>query len=959
MSPERWQRVEALLDGALDRTPSDRTAWLRAECGADDALYREVARLLDAVASPNARWSGGPQSFVGLVAEVEAAAARDDERRAPEQIGAWRVVATAGEGGMGTVYTVERNDGAYRMRAALKIVRTGLHLDETFVRRFREERQILARLDHPNVARLLDGGVTEDGRPYYVMEFVDGAPIDRWCDDRRASIDARLALFAKVCDAVAAAHANDIVHRDLKPSNVLVTAAGEPKLLDFGIAKTLAPFRYTAEHAVASGEGVAQSTLTRTGERLLTPEYASPEQIRGEAVTPATDVYALGVLLYELLTGQRPYHGRNRSRHEIERAILEEAPTRPSAVATRPLGTDAATAGSAAGAPSRHTSESIAAARGLTPAELRRRLRGDLDTIVLAALRKEPHRRYPSAAQLADDVRRHLDGRAVNARGDSVAYRARVWVGRHRRTVIAGSAGIVLGIAALTAVTNRGTRRLPLEFMTQSGLTREVTTNSPVAVRYFADGLRAYARGNWNNATRAFQAALAEDSTFALAAAYGSDAANRDEDYSTSRDLLDVSQRHAETATELERLIILARYWSRFRSPNLAAYADTLNRRFPNAVDTPFWLGRAALAAGDWATAGAEFKRVLERDSSATRNLVPCIACEARTELVNVYLLSDSLETAERFASEVAKLQPASAVAWQMLALVQSYRGAATDSAFRRRVELDPSDADYAVETAADRRLRLGDFAGADELLRGRAETAPPGREERSLGLLVRSLRMQERWEEALEAARRIRAAGSQPSPPGSVHGVAVLEAIVLFEMGRLREAAALYDSISRWPEGIPAGNRVWMLTHKAGALAALGDTTELRATLDTVRALSPLSGFGRDARLHHHIEGLLLVARGRDAEAVEAFRRAVYSWNMGYTRTNYEMARALLRLGRPAEAVAVLQAALRGSLEVSNSYITHTELHRVLAQAWRAAGNADSAAAHERWVRSATRGRR
>ena len=955
MTAERWRRVEELLDAALDRPAAERDAWLRDACGADDPLYRQVARLLAAVDEPNAMLdASGARSFGGLVAEVERQAAR---AAPPERVGPWRVVAPAGEGGMGTVYIVERDDGQYRMRAALKVVRHGLHHDASFIKRFREERQILARLDHPNVARLLDGGVTEDGRPYYVMELVDGAPIDRWCDDRQLPIEARLALFAKVCDAAAAAHAREIVHRDLKPSNVLVTEQGEPKLLDFGIAKTLAPLWRTAEWAASADDGHApRSTLTRTGERLLTPEYASPEQIRGESVRPATDVYALGVLLYELLTGRRPYHGRDRSRHEIERAILEEAPTRPSAVATRPGNVTRASDGQqVVGLPS-SSGEELARRRGLSPNDLRRRLRGDLDTIVLSALRKEPDRRYRTAAELAADVRRHLDGHVVHARGDSLAYRARVWTARHRRTAIAAALGMVVGGVALGVAVQRAGTAATVDWAA-AGLQEDVSTSSPLARRYYADGLRAHARGNWDDATRLFRAALGEDSTLAIAAAYGADAASRDEDYPVANTLVEQTLRHASRATDRERYIALATLEWRLRSSRVGAYADSLAKRAPSTAASLLWQGRAAFMAGDWTAAADAFRRAIAADSAArARDLVPCYACQARADLVSAHMYADSLELAEREAREVTALQPSAASAWQMLALVQLYRGVPDDSAARRRIELYPSDADYAVEAIANRHLRAGNFQAADQLLRGRLETAPPGREERALGWLVTSLRMQERWTEALELARRFRVVEQTSGPPDAAHPAAVPEAQVLLESGRPREAAALYDSVSRWPIGETYTNRVWNLAHMAGALAAAGDTAELRAVIDTLRAASGSSGYGRDARLHHHAEGLLLAARGRDAEAVEAFRRAIFSWNMGYTRTNYELARALLRLGRAEEAVAALQPALRGSLEVNNSYITHTTLHRLLAEAWRAVGHADSARAHEQHVRAATR---
>jgi tetratricopeptide (TPR) repeat protein len=311
---------------------------------------------------------------------------------------------------MGTVYLAERADDQYKKRVALKLLRARSARDEHGIRRFREERQILAALDHSDIARLLDGGVTADGLPWFAMEYVEGVPIDRYCDERRLSVETRLELFCRVCAAVQYAHRNLVVHRDLKPANILVTADGGVKLLDFGIAKLL----------VDSAAGVPAS-LTATGERLMTPLYASPEQLRGDSVSTASDVYALGVLLYELLTGRVPYRLATREAHDVAAAILEQEPERMSAVA---------------------------------PAKLARRLRGDLDTIVATALQKDPGRRYASAEQLGADVRRHLDGLPVTARPDSGFYRARKFVRRHRVGVAlaAGVALLVVGFGVVTAV---------------------------------------------------------------------------------------------------------------------------------------------------------------------------------------------------------------------------------------------------------------------------------------------------------------------------------------------------------------------------------------------------------------------------------------------------------------------------------------------------------------------------
>ncbi|HEX2250310.1 MAG TPA: protein kinase [Gemmatimonadales bacterium] len=413
---ERWQEVESLLDAALDLEPDRRAAFLNAACDSDPALRAEVERLLRSCERAEGLLpKPAAEACASLLASFTA-----DEVPTESRIGPYRIVREAGRGGMGTVYVAERADDQYRKRVALKLVRRGLD-DTHLVRRFLEERQILASLDHPHIAQLLDGGVMPGGLPWYAMEYVDGLPMDRYCDEHRLSVERRLRLFLDVCEAVQYAHRNLVVHRDLKPSNILVTADGEVKLLDFGIAKLLA-------QSDAPGEA-----LTRTGFRAMTPEYASPEQVRGDAISTASDVYSLGIVLYELLTGQRPYRLGGRAPHEIERAILGEQPERPSTVAGRG-GAD------------------TAMLRGMTPDRLCRRLRGDLDTIVLTAMRKEPDRRYATAEQLAADIRRHLDGLPVAARRDTWRYRAGKFVGRHPAGV-ASAAAFALLLSGASVVT--------------------------------------------------------------------------------------------------------------------------------------------------------------------------------------------------------------------------------------------------------------------------------------------------------------------------------------------------------------------------------------------------------------------------------------------------------------------------------------------------------------------------
>jgi tetratricopeptide (TPR) repeat protein len=296
---------------------------------------------------------------------------------------------------MGTVYLAERADGQYQKRAAIKLIKRGMDT-EAVLRHFRNERQILASFDHPNIARLLDGGTAGSGLPYFVMEYVEGLPIDAYCETHALPLNERLELFREVCAAVTYAHRHAVIHRDIKPSNILVTSDGAPRLLDFGIAKILQP------------GGAIEASATITGLRLLTPEYASPEQVQGKPVTTATDVYSLGVVLYQLLTGQKPYRLKTGTPEEISRAITEQEPTRPSTAVAK----------------SNEKSKSQISNPKL--------LRGDLDNIVLMALRKEPERRYPSVEQFSEDIRRHLEARPIRARKDTVGYRAAKFVRRNR-----------------------------------------------------------------------------------------------------------------------------------------------------------------------------------------------------------------------------------------------------------------------------------------------------------------------------------------------------------------------------------------------------------------------------------------------------------------------------------------------------------------------------------------------
>lgn len=380
MTPERWSEVKAVLSGVLDAPVTERTAILQNLCGVDADLRTTVESLLameekadafDTQALPGAAlWSDVPE-------------------KAPAQIGPYTILHEIGRGGMGVVYLADRADGEYRKRVAIKLITSGRR-EPDLDRRFRRERQILAQLEHPGIARLLDGGATPSGQPYFVMEYVAGPPLLTWCDEHSLKLEERLSLFLSVCDAVVHAHRKLIVHRDLKPGNILVTPSGEPKLLDFGLARVLD----------------VDTEITQAGPVPMTVAYASPEQIRGLPQTVASDVYSLGVILYELLTAQRPYDLANASIAEIVRITCEQEPKPPS--------------------------------------QLRRQLAGDLETIVLKALAKDPAQRYPTVDEFSADLRRYLDGKPIHARPATFFYRAGKFLRRHRIAAPAAALAAVL-----------------------------------------------------------------------------------------------------------------------------------------------------------------------------------------------------------------------------------------------------------------------------------------------------------------------------------------------------------------------------------------------------------------------------------------------------------------------------------------------------------------------------------
>lgn len=438
----RHERLKALFREALEQSEATRDRWLAQSCADEPELLVELRRLLGARAATDNFLSDGALGLLGKwLPDTQPAAATGST------VGAYRLLRLLGEGGMGRVYLAERADGQFQQQVALKLIRAEFATPELH-QRFLRERETLARLAHPHIASLHDGGVAADGAPYFTLEYVDGEPLATWCDTQHLDIAARLRLLLKVCDAVDYAHRNLIVHRDLKPTNILVTPGGEPKLLDFGIAKPLARDAGTAE-------------LTATQTRVMTPEYAAPEQVLGDPVTTATDVYALGVLLYFLLCGRMPYRRATLGQTSWTKAILEESPEPLERALERDAhATSRAEAGMAAMQPSSTTdSANVASARNTTHAGLRRTLRGDLERIVQRALAKAPTARYPSVAELAADLRAFLDGRALS--GGTRSYRLRKFVRRYWLPLTTSGAFllVLVGGALMLAAQARQTAR--------------------------------------------------------------------------------------------------------------------------------------------------------------------------------------------------------------------------------------------------------------------------------------------------------------------------------------------------------------------------------------------------------------------------------------------------------------------------------------------------------------------
>jgi len=445
---EAWHRIEEVFVAALEHESFERDKFLDEACANDEPLRAEVDSLLASHEQAGGFIEAPAVAFVHELLTDELTGSDEEAAVAPslsgQRVGNYAIERELGRGGMGTVYLAHRADDQYKKLVAIKIVRRGMDTND-IVRRFRNERQILASLEHPNIARLLDGGTTGDGVPYIVMEYVEGVTITNYCDEQRLKTTERLQMFRIVCAAVQHAHQNLVVHRDLKPSNMLITADGTPKLLDFGIAKLLSP---------ELSDDTSEHTLTEL--RILTPDYASPEQVRGETLTTTSDIYSLGVVLYELLTGHRPYHLINHAPHELARVIGEQQPAKPSTAAAS---VEILTRGDDTKPQTAITPEAVSRARDTQPDKLHRLLSGDLDNVILMAMRKEPARRYSSVGQFSEDIRRHLDGLPVIARTDTFQYRSQKFIQRNKLGVAAATLVVLTLIGGIVATAGQARRR--------------------------------------------------------------------------------------------------------------------------------------------------------------------------------------------------------------------------------------------------------------------------------------------------------------------------------------------------------------------------------------------------------------------------------------------------------------------------------------------------------------------
>jgi serine/threonine protein kinase len=918
VSPETWTTVSKLLDEVLDLDPADRGAWIERLDATQPRLVPMVRKLLAAHASSEAAdvLASLPAITLGKADSVSASALV-----AGTLVGPYRLKREIGSGGMADLWLAERADGAFERDVALKLPRL-TRLRRDLAERFAHERNILARLEHPYIARFYDAGVTDDGLPFLAMEFVDGRRITQWCDEHTLDVAGRIRLLDQVLEAVQFAHSSLIIHRDLKPSNILVTESAQVRLLDFGIAKLL-----------AEGNVAEETPLTQLSGRALTPEYASPEQVRGEALTTATDVYSLGVVLYELLTGKMPYRLTLTSAAQLEQAIVDAIPSRPSAVAT-----------------AEH-----ARCCGLSEKRLRRALAGDLDTIVLKALAKEPGHRYGSATELAQDLQRHLAGEPVHARPASWRYRARSFVRRNRLAVGAASA-ISLALIAGASVSLWQAQRA----RAQAELTRQ-------------------------------QAARAEEvKNFVLSIFLDADTASGGSRSTTALDLLQQARRRLESATVTDPRITAELLNSVGYSmvglgesveamPVLEQAARLAAEHFgadhPTTISARLNLGESYISNDRTSDAERVISAALEsaRRTGDVKHLVESLRwmCSVRAEQRNydeaLKYVNESLQLANTKLTDADKHTvmlvqwTAADLLWRMRAkgaleaarrtyeLARDYwRGEQTPDVLAARsfyavvmgVQGDAREAVAELRAVRDGQAKLFGGISYTDVVRTNKRI---GAATRSMGDPVSAIAS---YREALQGLAE-QTGGGAPTEVANGHlylGAALIDARRFEEAEReLRRAAALFEPLKH--EGLSETR--WYL---GSVMTHEGRLAEADAMFAPSVAQPPKAEV--DLARFKLLLGRLRNAQGRHQEAIELLgeSQAIYEKAGSASAAALALAllgRAQLGAGNAAAAVETLQRsdALLDKLHPLGS-ADHADLHIDLARAELALGHAREAAA-------------
>ncbi len=739
---EKWNKIEEVFILTLEREPETRDGFLDLQCGDDESLRFEVQSLLEAHSHANSFIEVPAVAFASELFLNELnnqpageATGTDAPSIINQRIGNYQVERELGHGGMGVVYLARRADEQYENSVAIKVVRRGMDTDD-IVRRFRNERQILAGLNHPNIARLYDGGATADGLPYIVMEYVEGTPVTDYCDRHRLTTTERLQLFRTIISAVGHAHQHSIVHRDLKPSNILITSDGTPKLLDFGIAKVL------------STDAADDATIehTRTEFRALTPDYASPEQVRGESLTTTSDIYSLGVVLYELLSGHRPYRATSHAPHELARVICEHEPVKPSTAVNH---TEVLTRGETK-SPTTITPEIVSHARDTQPDKLRRNLSGDLDNIVLVCLRKESARRYPSVEAFGEDIRLHLAELPIVARKDAPVYRTGKFIKRHRAAIAASViviAALCSGIiatnlyfnfnrnaassTAATATPSGNVRTiavLPLKSLSDAPLDQElrvgmtdsiVTKLSAVkqiavrptssTVRYLDQNYDALAVGRLLQVDSVLEGSVQRE-------------ANRLKINLQMVNIADGKLIWAESFTgDLSNVLRGQESVASRVAQMLAVNLDTMNnttQSSPNLrAQEAFLKGNFALTASarniaDIFAARDFFERAIRFDPDFAQAYANLALTYTLAGSLNYLSPIESYPKAEKYARRALELDPDSALAHTALAEIESdynWNWGASDASYRRALELAPNSA-VAHHSYSEFLARMGRF---------------------------------------------------------------------------------------------------------------------------------------------------------------------------------------------------------------------------------------------------------